>query len=610
MKRFFFCIILAAGMVSSLPAQTSKILGEKERFDRGVEAFRAGHFLDARSLFTSLAKDYPDGHLATAVLLMLSKSYFKTDNPAKSIASADALIRHFPFSRYRDEAVMVKAQAEYGLEDYSACIQDLMYLREQAQDRLCARAADSLLRVISQKSMSLRELTQVASALPESEFKSELTLRYFERLIENKRYRLSEQAITAFLNSRSQNSKPARDLLKLIRGKEEGPVKVGLVVPLNGTNSEIGKALQSGVELSVSLYNKSNKPKIELAVYDDQSDIISSIMSARELSDDDRTSVIIGPMESDNMAAASVIANENRIPILSPTATKSGLASIGPYVYQANVDIETRSETIARYAVKNLGLKKFAILSPSDAYGEITSNTFAKTVEKLGGEIIAYEKFYDNTQDFKSQLTRIRKLGFIDWAAHGLKFIQSAKFTTRQIDSLYAVYFPPDSTGQEEYAVAMDHLDGLFLPIYTDDIRYIAPQMAFYNIKTQLLGGDNWYDLTELRLHQNYIKDVIFVSESYMDGNAQATKTFYDQYRKFYGKDPAREAVYGFDLMEMIVHIIKKGFYSREEIQAELAKGLEWNGIHNKIIFSQTSRVNRSAQLLQFTNGVITKQTE
>jgi branched-chain amino acid transport system substrate-binding protein len=611
MKRFVITLWAAGSLLCSVLAQTSTRSAEKQQFDQGVTAYRIKNYSQARTVFESLLNDYPQGELTTAALLMLSKSYCRAEYPKKAVACADALMQNFPSSRYADEARLSRAEAEYILGAYRNCVEDLLQLVDQGHDRAVAHIADSLLNGVSRASLSPQELAPIISDLPESESKLRLTVLYFEKLIEDKRYHLAAKAITSFVNSRTSNAQTqnARDLLKRIRGKEEGAVKVGLIVPLNGPNSEIGKAVQSGVELAISLFNRSSKPKIELVTYDNQSEIISSIAAAQALSDDDQISVILGPMESDNMAAASVVANARRIPIISPTATKSGLTSIGPYVYQANVDIETRSEALARYAVKNLGLKRFAILSPSDMYGEIASNTFSKTVENLGGEMIAFEKFYENTQDFKSQITRIRKLGMINLATQ-MKLAQSSKLSAPEIDSVYSVYFPPDSTGQDEYSTPMNHIDALFLPLYAEDIKYIAPQLAFYNIKTQLLGGDNWYDLTELKVQQNYVKDIIFVSESYVDTNRQSTKTFFDQFRKLYGKAPAREAIYGFDVMEMIANIVKSGFYSSEEIQAELAKGLEWNGIHSKIIFSGTSRVNHAVQLLKFTNGGIVKLSE
>jgi ABC-type branched-subunit amino acid transport system substrate-binding protein len=544
---------------------------------------------------------------------MLSKSYAQLHYPKKSNYYADQLLIKYKGSAYADDALWTKARNLYALEDYVGSIQALSKIKRTALKNSYSTRADSMIGLIAQNNLSIREIVSLLESENDPEIRPALQSQYLEKIISLQRYELARAYLKTALKKESSASRigELRNLLKQIDNKAEGPVRIGLIVSLTGFNSDVGKAIKNGVELAVERHNLSKIPRIELAIHDDQSDIVQAIFAAKELSEDDGISAIIGPIESNTMAAVSVIADRYRIPIISPTATGSGLTQIGEWVYQANVNIESRSEAIARYAVNELGYKKFAILSPSDNYGDIAATAFAKTVEKLGGKIVVFEKFYENTSDYKGQLVHMRKMGFIEKVLPQTSYRYLSKLTQLQIDSIYAQYYPIDSASVEsEYNMAMDFIDALFLPVYTDDIKYIAPQLAFYNIKTQLLGGDNWYDLTELKLHQIYINGVLFVSESYMDPENSEIRAFNEAFKATYKSLPSREAAYGYDLMNMLASIIESGYYTSEEIQGELRKGITWNGLHNKIVFTKDSRVNSSVHILQFLNGQTKKQTE
>lgn len=588
-------------------------MSEKELFESGLNAYRSKSFHESRNKFETMTKTFPDGELYTAGVLMLAKTYEKIHYYKKAIAAADQLIASYPESSYADDALFVRARSLYELNDYGSAIRDLSQIKKHTTGKPLYARADSLIRRLVQNKLSSVQIATMLSLDNDPELQAVLQYQYVSNMISLKRYERTKGFIETLSkkNLSSSQFKTYRDILKQIANKEEGPVRIGFITSLTGSNSEIGKSVKAGVELAVQTHNKTYKPLIELSIFDDQSDIIQAILAARELTADDGIAAIIGPLESNTMAAAAVIADQRHIPIISPTATQSGLIQIGAYVYQANVNIESRSEAIARYAIEVLGYKTFAILSPSDPYGDIASTAFAKSVEKLGGRMIVFEKFYDNTTDFKGQLIHLRKMGFIDRALRNSSFRFLSALTPFQIDSIYARYYPLDSAAVNgEYNLPMESIDALFLPVYTDDIKYIAPQLAFYNIKTNLLGGDNWYDLTELRLHQNYIHDLFFVSESFMDPQKAEVKAFQEAFKKMNGKEPAREAAYGFDLMNMLASLVQSGNYSADEFQAELQKGLTWNGVHNKIVLSKDFRVNSSVHILQFSKGQIKKLTE
>lgn len=610
MKSIYFAFQLV--WITSLFPQNNTI-NEKLLFESGVQAYRSRSYTESKNSLEKLIAQYPEGAYYTAGLLMLSKTYQQMQLIERSIIKANQIIESYPKSAYADDALFQRARGYYLVNRFVSSCKDLILLKKQTSEKKLSLRADSLIALIVKNNLLTEEIRDLLVEETDTGINAVLQSQYLTNLLAQKRYEHANKALEFFLKKETSatRTKIYRDLLKQIEANEEGPVRIGCIISLSGTNSEVGRSIKAGIELAIHRHNRSNMPRIELVLYDDQSDIIQTIQAARELASDDGISAIIGPIESTTMAAAAVIADQHRIPIISPTATQSGLTQIGSFVYQANMNIESRSEAIARYAVDELGFKKFAILSPSDSYGDIAATSFARTVEKLGGKVIVIEKFYENTSDYKGQLVHLRKMGFIERAIPQTSYRLLSKLTSPQIDSIYAQYYPIDSASTEsEYNKPMDFIDALFLPVYTDDIKYIAPQLAFYNIKTQLLGSDNWYDLTELRLHQNYVNGVMFVSESYMDPTDPDVKSFNEAFKKINGVLPLREAAYGYDLMNLITSLIESGNYTSEEIQSELKKGITWNGIHNKIVFTKESRVNASVHILRFSDGKIKKLSD
>lgn len=598
MKHFWFPALCLFAF--SLLAQNDQ--NEKKIFNQALQAYQAHRYDESMKSLRNLLEHYPSGSYTSASLLLLSKTYSQTGLIRRSAQTALLLLEKFPKSEYREDALLQLAQADYESHDYENAVKKLTEIK-QSKNKQASEEAALIFNQLMQYALSTQEIVAIAST------NEDLKLSYVRKLISLERYRKASLILEEFIkrNPKHSDIKIAKSLLKEADEKNDGPVTIGLIVSLSGPYAEIGKSIKNGVELAIARYQESNKIKIELITYDDRSDIVRCIKAAQALADDPSISLIIGPAESTMMAAAAAVADFRRVPILSPTATQSGLTDIGACVYQANVDVETRSRAIARYAVQKMGLKKFAILAPSDVYGETAANSFAEAVESFGGRVIASQKFYDNTQDYRAQITTIRKLGLIDQVNAA---ISKDTWSVQQIDSIYNRYFPVDPDNPEDFKTPLTHVDAVFLPIYSDDIKYIAPQLAFYNIKTQLLGGDNWYDLTELKLQQNYVNGAIFISEYFVNNGDTRTKNFLQTYRQKFGYDAGREALYGYDLMELIAEIIKKGNHLPEDIQTELEKGIEWNGIHNTIRFSKESRVNTSVHLLQFQSGSVSKLKE
>ncbi len=531
----------------------------------------------------------------TAALLLLSQIAYQYTDYRDAHQYAATLVDRFGESRHRGAGRLLAARSAFYLGDYVETVRQLMAEAGNATQNKSLREAEILKTELYRNAIPYPHLRILADSLEDAA----IPIALAERLLDHGR---PGEAIALLRSIPAREKKIQRhiqDVLDRAKSVEPTPVKVAIIVSLSGPMSDVGRHILEGTTLAFREFNRNNNPAIELLTFDDQSDIVRSVQAAQAIAEADDIALVIGPAESQMMAAAAAIFQKARIPVISPTATKSGLTDIGSFVYQANTPLLDRTDQLATYVTERLKFKTFAILAPSDPYGESAANRFADVIQKKGGRIVANERFYDNTVDFRAQLLQIRKRGLLDRIHRN-----AATMSLKQIDSLYNVYYPAAEEDGQDHATPLQ-LDAIFLPIYTDDIKYIAPQMAFYNIQATFLGEDSWVDLNELRLHQPYVKGAIMVSEYFIDPGREDVKAFNRRYAQMFGRDPSKESYYGYDLAQVITSLVADGATTSDRMARALRQGIQKKGLHNDITLSPRHGANSSIHILQFKDGAL-----
>jgi len=118
---------------------------------------------------------------------------------------------------------------------------------------------------------------------------------------------------------------------------------------------------------------------------------------------------VVGPLDAATVRAAGEEANDEEIPLVS-LSPRGGAASGGAsaYVFHIVHSAETRARALARYAVEN-GVKDFAILGPSSAYGRAVGGAFAREVTRLGGTVVARATYNARATSFSDAVKQLQK---------------------------------------------------------------------------------------------------------------------------------------------------------------------------------------------------------
>jgi ABC-type branched-subunit amino acid transport system substrate-binding protein len=350
---------------------------------------------------------------------------------------------------------------------------------------------------------------------------------------------------------------------------------------------------------------------VELVVRDSESDVVKAVLAAQQLAMDPGVLCVIGELEANASVAIGTALSSRRVPLLIPVSTDNGLTSVGEGIFQLNADLDRQGSYLARYAVKQLGLRTFATLAPRDRYGLMLTDSFVQTVDALGGVIVAQKWYYEGAIDLGRQLSSIREQALraavqreVSKQGHATSAAELEEAWRHEVSASRA-HSSEGKTMLESPEVPATGLDAVFFPIYNDHIQLVAPQFALHNIQAQVLGGSYWDDLEQLRANRDHVEGAIFVSAHHVDERSPEYIAFRDAFRVAMGTTPTEMDVFGYDTIRLILKVFAEGGTSRESFVRTLQGVTDFQGLKGRISFGDGTRVCNEVVLLQFKNGSI-----
>jgi branched-chain amino acid transport system substrate-binding protein len=588
---FVILILINAGAQTIRVENVQYVPDVEVTFSEGINEYRNDNYEKATQIFQALFNQSPTHQRITAVYLMLGKCYYQLAAYEKSISILSELINKYPQSNYLDDAHYSIGFCYYALGKYVNSLNEFLYLADNGKEKkLVEKSRNNALRVI-ENNIAFNEL-QIIEQNKTGEMASaiitiKLSQRYLDRGDRDRAVSLLQNFILQYPeNPYLSNVKQL--LTRTNTAVSSAEVRVGVILPLSGGYHEQAKAVLAGIQYSQKKFNDNSDVRVSLVIKDSEGDIAKLVQVARELARDDRVVAIIGELERDKTIAIAAVTNGSNIPLIAPTTSGNGVASLNNYTFQVNSDVENRGRLLAKYAIEQLGLKTFATLAPADNYGKDMTDSFTSMVDELGGNIIAQKWYYADAQDLNRQFKSIRDLGFKLANKDSL-----VKHYMRELDDFKFEKVPVIS------------VDGIFFPCYTQDIQYIAPQFAFANINARVLGGEYWYDFEKLRLNQKYLEGMIFCSGYYFDETNPEFIKFRNDFRLVMKRTPEIMELYGYDAMQTLADAIMHKQTTRQGIRDHLDHLENFSGIRGPITFRDNNRVNAGVRILTYKNGRI-----
>ena len=358
---------------------------------------------------------------------------------------------------------------------------------------------------------------------------------------------------------------PARSIRGSRPAESIGPPAVGVLLPLSGRYQSFGESCLRGIRVSLGAV-EDRTPVVRTVILDTHGEPMEAASAYQKLAADPGIVAVLGPMLSPELDAvrsyalgfdlATVHFSQRPLPVGGP-------------LFRFSMTKEDQAKVLARYAVGELGLRRWAIFHPDDAYGREISSDFRLAAESLGARVVADVDYPPEKTDLQAEAKRLQ-----------------AKVGASESE-------PPA-------------IDGVFLPETAERLGMVTSYLAFVDIRgVQLLGASGWDRPQELLAAMPSVNRGIFVDGFFLYSFRPEVRAFVDAYRDGYHDDPGTLEAYGYDAASLVRDLIAAGNVTRGALLGALRRPFSRRGATGETIVAPGGRIEKGLFLLRIEDGTI-----
>ena len=291
--------------------------------------------------------------------------------------------------------------------------------------------------------------------------------------------------------------------------------KIGGTGPLTGGAAIYGTAVKQGVEIAVEEINALGGIQFDLNFQDDEHNPEKAVNAYNQLIDWG-IQVSLSSVTSSPGEVTSVVAFENRIFGLTPSASSSKVTEGNDNIYQMCFTDPNQGSASAQYIYNNNLATKIAIIYKNDdVYSKGIYDTFLPRALELGLDVVSVTTFTEDSQnDFSVQIN--------DAQSNGADFI--------------------------------------FLPIYYTPASLIFIQANAIGYKPAFFGVDGMDGILTLEgFDPSLAEGVMLLTPFSADATDAKTVNFVSKYQATHGEIPNQFAANGYDCIYAIYEAIQEG---------------------------------------------------
>lgn len=344
-------------------------------------------------------------------------------------------------------------------------------------------------------------------------------------------------------------------------------IKIGVNLELSGGVASYGQSIAEGLELATAEINKEgiDGKKIKLIKVDNKSEASEATSGAIKLTSQDQVAAIVGAATSTNSIAQVQIAQDNKVPVISPSGTSPEITfskdKLNDYVFRTSFIDPFQGTVAANFAAKEIKAKSAAIyIDSSSDYSKGLAAAFKEQFEKNGGKVVAEEAYIAKDTDFRSTLTRLK----------------SAK---------------PDF---------------IFLPGYYEEAGLIVKQARETGLDVPFMGGDGWDSPKLVEIAGAKALNNTFITNHYSSGDPdEKIQNFVSAFKaKYKDKSPDAFNALGYDTGYFLADAIKRaGSADSEKIKEALEKTADLELVTGTFTLDEKHNPIKSATILEFKEG-------
>lgn len=346
---------------------------------------------------------------------------------------------------------------------------------------------------------------------------------------------------------------------------------IGVVLPLSGQLAKLGEQSLQGVLLAAGIFPPDGAPAqsggVRIVVRDSQGRADAAATAVAQLAADPTVSAVVGPLGADEAEAAAAQAETAGLPLLTLSGRESVTAQ-RTHVFRVGVTPRDEANALGVYAAHELGLKRFGVLYPDDAYGRGMKDVFQQIVVAYGGQVTGVAAYRPGTTDFEK----------------AIRELVGGKLPT------------PEAPGLA--------FDALFIPDAREKALLIAPQLAVLKVAPlRLLGPRGWQHPDLLKLAGRQVEGAVMAEPFDAGSNSRLVQDFVREYQASMQATPDVFAAQAFDATNLVLTELAHGTQDREAVREGLLRVREAPGVAGSTSVRPDGNAEKRASLIGVVSG-------
>jgi len=339
-------------------------------------------------------------------------------------------------------------------------------------------------------------------------------------------------------------------------------VKVGVFMSMTGDTANFGISSTNGIKMAADEANAAggiNGKQIELDVQDDRSDPSEAATIVTKFVTQDGVNAILGEVASSRSIAAAPIAQNAKIPMLTPSSTNPEVTRKGDYIFRSCFIDPVQGAAIAQFAARTLKAKRAAIMvDRKNDYSTGLETVIKATFARMGGEMVQTQSYQAGDQDFNAQITSIKGA----------------------------------------------NPDVIFVPGYYGDVALFAKQARDKGVTVPLVGGDGWDAKQLYEIGGKALNGCYFTNHYSPYDTDPAVVKFVTDYKARYGSIPDALAATAYDAAKIMFDAIKRASsLDGKAIRDSLAATKDFPGVTGRVTFNSDRDAVKPIVMIEIKDG-------
>jgi branched-chain amino acid transport system substrate-binding protein len=342
----------------------------------------------------------------------------------------------------------------------------------------------------------------------------------------------------------------------------DAQIKVGAVSCMSGGLSTFGVSSIQGAKLAIDEINSKGGvlgQQIELIAEDNESKAGESATIARKLIGQDKVVAILGDLTSSSTMEIAPLAQEAKVPLLTPSGTNVAITKTGDYIFRSCFIDPFTGEVMAKFALDRFKAKRALILTDvKQDYSVGLTEAIRQYFEANGGQVVKEIAFSSGDTDFRAQLATVKSL----------------------------------------------RPDVIFLPAYYTESALILREAKQLGITAPIVGGEGWDSPALIQVAGASADGSFYVNHFSPTDPSESVQNFVHKYESRYHAPPDALAALWYDGAGIVCDAIQRaGSTEGPKIRDALASTQNFGGVTGQISIDANRNASKPGVVLSIQDG-------